>query len=328
MKWILGVISAGLMLTACDNELVVTDQWKDIPVIWALVNKSDTAHYIRVEKAYLDPTTSAEDIARIPDSLYYDNAIVTLKRISTGQVFTLTRVDGNLEGYPRDTGTFAEMPNFLYKIKANQINLVVGEDYEFALVRNDIPDPILGKTVILPSPVLRNPSAGSLLSFRQNNTFNFRWDEIEEAGLYDLKMRFHYLEKNDTTGGQFLPQSIEWTLAKNLKDHEHPMDGAEFYNSIKARIKPATGAERIFQGVDIIVWCGGVELAEFVTITQANTGITSTQEVPGYTNLTPTGEAIGIFTSRNLSQNKGFQLTNQSLDSLKNGSITGNLNFL
>lgn len=327
MKWIMGILAATWIFTACDNELVVTDEWKDIPVVWALVNKSDTAHYIRVEKAYLDPTTSAEDIARIPDSLYYDDAVVTLKRISTGQVFTLTRVDGNLEGYPRDTGTFAEVPNYLYKIKANQINLVIGDEYEFSLVRSDIPEPVLGKTIILPPPVLRNPSVGNLLSFRQNTTFTFRWDEIEDAGLYDLKMRFHFLEKNDTTAGQFIPRVIEWTLARNLTDREHRIDGAEFYNALKSRIKQDPFAERIFQGVDIVVWCGGQELAEFVKITQANTGITSTQEIPGYTNLTPTGEAIGIFTSRNLSENTGFQLTNQSLDSLRNGSITGNLNF-
>lgn len=327
MKWILGLVSAGILITACDNELVVTDVWKDIPVVWGLVSKSDTAHYIRVEKAFLDPTTSAEDIARIPDSLYYDNAVVALRRISTGQIFTLNRVDGNAEGYPRDTGAFAEMPNYLYKIKANQINLVVGEQYEFSLVRNDIATPILGTTVILPPPVLRNPPVGSLLSFRQNNTFTFRWDEIEDAGLFDLKMRFHYTEKNQNTGGAFEPHVIEWTIARNLQDREHKMDGAEFYNAVRAFVDEDITATRIFQGIDVVVWCGGQELEEFIKITQANTGITSTQDIPGYTNLTPDGDAIGIFTSRNVSYNTGFLLTNQSLDSLKNGSITGHLNF-
>ena len=92
MKWILGLICIGFLFTACDNTLVVTDKWKDIPIVWGFLSKSDTAHYIRVEKAFLDPNTSAYTIARIPDSLYYENAVVTLKRIASGQVFTLTRV--------------------------------------------------------------------------------------------------------------------------------------------------------------------------------------------------------------------------------------------
>src|SRR5688572_27152203 len=137
MKWIFGLLTLSVILYSCDNELVVTDEWKDIPVVWGLLNASDTAHYIRVEKAFLDPTTSAFDIAQIPDSLYYDNASVSLRRISSGQVFPLQRVNGDLEGYPREEGIFAETPNYLYKIKANSINLMPGELYEFILERGE-----------------------------------------------------------------------------------------------------------------------------------------------------------------------------------------------
>ncbi len=66
MKWIFGLIITAFLFTACDNELVVTDQWKDIPVVWGFLSKSDTAHYIRVEKAFLDPKISANVIARHP----------------------------------------------------------------------------------------------------------------------------------------------------------------------------------------------------------------------------------------------------------------------
>src|SRR5688572_25735004 len=114
MKFFIGILAAIIVFASCDNELIVTDEWKDIPVVWGLLNESDTAHYIRVEKAFLDPTTSALDIARIPDSLYYDNALVSLRRISTGQIFPLERVNGDLEGYPREGGVFAETPNYLY----------------------------------------------------------------------------------------------------------------------------------------------------------------------------------------------------------------------
>jgi hypothetical protein len=324
MKWIFGLVSLSFLFASCDNELVVTDQWKDIPVVWGLMSKSDTAHYIRVEKAYLDPTTSAYDIARFPDSLYYDNAVVSLKRIASGQVYTFTRVDGDVEGYPREGGIFAETPNYLYKMKANQLNLILGDEYEFTLIRNDFTDPVTAETIILPKPVLRNPPPGSLLPFKTRATYVFNWNDIPDAGIYDLQMKFHYREKSPESGNLFIPKVVEWTLAKSNPNLEYRMDGAEFYNSIKANVKEVAGASRLFDSVDVVLWCGGKELEEFLKINQANTGITSTQDVPLYTNLS---EGIGIFTSRNVSYNTGFLLTNQSLDSLKNGSITKHLNF-
>lgn len=330
MKWMLGLIFTGFLFTACDNELVVTDKWKDIPIVWAFLSKSDTAVYIRVEKAFLDPNISADSIALIADSLYYPNAVVKLKRIASGQEYTLTRVDGNLEGYPREAGAFAQFPNYLYKIKGNIINFVVGDEYQFILKRDEHSELVTAETIILPAPVLRNPSVGTSLLFKSNSDFTFSWTEIPDAGIYDLQMRFNYREKSPETGNLFIPLSVEWTIAQGLVFAEgtatpkHLMNGGEFYNSVSANIDVVPGATRIFESIDIIVWCGGKELQTYQTITLANTGITSTQEIPEFTNLS---EGKGLVTSRNFSDNMGYGLHNQSLDSLKNGSVTGDLNF-
>ncbi len=330
MKWMLGLIFTGFLFTACDNELVVTDKWKDIPIVWAFLSKSDTAVYIRVEKAFLDPNISADSIAQIADSIYYPDAVVKLKRIASGQEYTLTRVDGNLEGYPREAGAFAQFPNYLYKIKGNIINFVVGDEYQFILKRDEHSELVTAETIILPAPVLRNPSVGTSLLFKSNSDFTFSWTEIPDAGIYDLQMRFNYREKSPETGNLFIPLSVEWTIAQGLVFAEgtatpkHLMNGGEFYNSVSANIDVVPGATRIFESIDIIVWCGGKELQTYQTITLANTGITSTQEIPEFTNLS---EGKGLVTSRNFSDNMGYGLHNQSLDSLKNGSITGDLNF-
>ncbi len=324
MKWILGLLSVTLFFSSCSNDLVVTDQWKDIPVVWGLLSKSDTAHYIRVEKAFLDPSTSAEVIARIPDSLYYEDAVVTLKRIASGQVYTLTRVNGDLEGYPRDSGDFAEVPNYLYKIRANLLNLVVGDKYEFTLQRNDHTPPVTAKTIILPKPVLRNPVPGSKVSFKPKTQTLFNWNEIADAGIYDLHINLHYSERSPETGNIYVPKTIDWVIARNLTDREIKVDGTEFFNTFKANLAQDIETTRLFDSLDVVVWVAGSELGEFVKITQANTGITSTQDIPGYTNLS---EGIGIFSSRNVSRYTGMPVSDPTLDSLKNGTITKTLNF-
>jgi len=94
------------LLSACDNELNVIEDRKDIPVVYGFLTASDTAQYIRLEKAFVDPTTSALDLAKIPDSLYYDDELVTVEITDedTDETYRLVRVDGNNEGYVRDEG--------------------------------------------------------------------------------------------------------------------------------------------------------------------------------------------------------------------------------
>ena len=326
MKWIFGLIIGAAFLSSCDNELVVTDNWKDIPIVWGLVSKSDTAHYIRVEKAFLDPTTPAATIAQIPDSLYYDDAVVSIKWIDEGEEFFLTRVNGTTEGYPRQSGEFASEPNYLYKIKANQIGLQAGDKYQFVLKRNDhTPEVTLTEPfIVLGPPVLRNPSAGSNLNFKQGSSFTYMWNEMPDAGIFDIQMRMNYQERSPETGNIYIPKSVQWDVVQGVQDNDYKMDGGEFYNSVAANIEEDPQASRLFSSIDILIWCGGKELQEYIKIALANDGITSTQDFPEYTNLT---EGKGLITSRNLSDNKGFGLTNASLDSLKNGSITGDLNF-
>ena len=81
---------------------------------------------------------------------------------------------------------------------------------------------------------------------------------------------------------------------------------------------------RFFDGFDIYVTGAGEELLEFVRVSQANTGITSAQSIPTYTNVS---DGLGIFTSRSQVLRSGLQLNSIALDSLREGIFTRDLNF-
>ncbi|KAA3638695.1 MAG: hypothetical protein DWQ02_04770, partial [Bacteroidetes bacterium] len=76
MKNIGLILLATLSITACTTDFQLEGEWKDIPVVYGFISVADTAHYIRVEKAFLEPGGDANQIAQIADSLYYDNATV------------------------------------------------------------------------------------------------------------------------------------------------------------------------------------------------------------------------------------------------------------
>src|SRR5437868_9126208 len=112
-----GILS--LIFFSCSTDFEVTTAWKDETIVYGLLDKSDTAQYIKIEKAFLDPNTNALTIAQIPDSLYYNELNVELQQYTNHQLvnsFPLVKVDGNSEGLVKDTGIFAQSPNILYKL--------------------------------------------------------------------------------------------------------------------------------------------------------------------------------------------------------------------
>src|SRR6185295_9241192 len=115
MKKLSAVIIVLLFISSCSTDFSVTTSWKDITIVYGLLDASDTAQYIKVGKAFLDPSTSALTFAQIPDSIYYKDLNVILQDNSNGATIQMEKVDGNSEGLIKDTGIFANVPNTLYK---------------------------------------------------------------------------------------------------------------------------------------------------------------------------------------------------------------------
>jgi hypothetical protein len=131
-----------VLLGACNDEIDLTADWKDIPVVYGLIDKSDDTHYIRIEKVFVDPDRNALEVAEIPDSIYYASLTVELEKLSTGQRVNLVRVDGNDIGIPRDTGVFANSPNYLYTFDADDLLLEGQDEVRLHINRGDEFPPI------------------------------------------------------------------------------------------------------------------------------------------------------------------------------------------
>ncbi len=106
------------LLPSCSTDFDLTSDWKDIAIVYGLLDKDANFNYVRIEKAYLDPKTSALTIAQIPDSLYYDSLTVSLLEFNNGiltNTITLERINGDVIGLTKDSGIFASTPNILYR---------------------------------------------------------------------------------------------------------------------------------------------------------------------------------------------------------------------
>lgn len=322
-----------LTLGACTTDFELEAPWKDIPVVYGFLNLQDTAHYIRVEKAFLQPGGNANAIAQIPDSLYYDASVtVQLEKITTGQRFTLQRVDGNAEGFPRVDGPFAQSPNILYKIKTSDINLAAEQEVRLIINREDGLPPVTAETTVL-GPMSPRPTApGSPLNFDYTRSLVFIWDVPPSAAIFDLRLLLHYRDIDASAPGGFVPKTLEWILRRDMEKQQanaesmryDELRGEDFYRFVANNIPAAGNRQRIFDSIDILYTAAGTEFRDLIRVERANTGITSSQAVPVYTNLS---EGRGIFSSRITTARTGLPLNGPSMDSLRNGIYTRQLNF-
>jgi hypothetical protein len=319
-----------LFFSACTTDFQLEGEWRDIPVVYGFIAVSDTAHYVRVEKAFLEPGGDASQIAQIPDSLYYQNATVQLKNLETGAVYDLERVDGNEEGYPREEGIFASTPNYLYKIKAEDINLLGGEAFQILINTGSDEDLVTADTRIIeaiePSENLPNQE---LALGDYDRVITTRWDHGEETKIFDLRWVIRYEESIPGTE-DFEDKSIEWVLDRRLINDEnrtkstHRLTSGEFYQFLGSAIPENPDVVRKNLRIDISIVGGGAEFLEYLTIADANLGITSSNQIPVYTNLS---RGYGIFTSRGSALREGLFLNSIALDSLETGIYTKLLNF-
>ena len=128
-KFLLLLIASCIYILSCSNDLDLNAPYKNIPIVYGVLSNKDTNHYIRIQKAYNNPEGDATQFAQVIDSIYYKDEDILVQLVDKNlKTWTLRRVDGNLEGYKRESGVFASSPNYLYKIKGDSLRLDGGEN--------------------------------------------------------------------------------------------------------------------------------------------------------------------------------------------------------
>lgn len=324
LKYITIVVLSLLLGSSCENELDLIEDWKDIPIVYGVLDASDTAHYIRVEKAFIDAQISGLDLAQVVDSIYYPELEVFIERGNNS--YTLTKVDGNLEGYPREEGAFAPVPNYLYKIKAEALNLQGDESITLKIQRPGLE--IVESTVqtIGEYNFLRpRPDDPEKINLNYANHITIRWNDAPNAVDYEVYIIAHYGEKFvGEPDENFVEKEVLWKAASGVEDNSVLLESKNFFTWLGAAIEEADDIERVFNHLEFRVLAVGEDLSDYIEINGVNLGITASQEIPQYTNLS---EGLGIFSSKYEIGLDNLRVIQQTMDSIVGGIYTKHLNF-
>ncbi len=156
-------------------------------VIYGLLNPLDSFQYIRVNKAFVNNDNNALEIAKNPDSLFYDSLEVTLVNTVNGQVIPLEAYDG----IQKDSGLFAYSVNTLYrmntKIETNGMYTLTVKNKQSGTTCTSVTNIVENPNIIAPS----KDSVSSQFNAIPGSPFTFRFQSGRKARAYDVVFRYH-----------------------------------------------------------------------------------------------------------------------------------------
>lgn len=328
-----------LLLGSCSEKFHVAAPYKSITIVYGLMDMSDTAHYVRIEKAFLDDSKSAIAMSQIPDSSYFRQLDVNIRKISNGSIIgniPLVRVDLTAEGYPKDSGAFFSTPNYAYKFKDT-----LDANYTYRLV---IYNPASGETdssetpiissdpTVFHIPILDRPSYTiSIAQTSKDDYFNLGITPPPNAVIFQATMRFFYVDRSVIDGSE-KEKYVDWIMDTEPADGSKPfvmkIPNVSFYSFLRSAIGPPSyGIERFMDSMNLFVTAATPDMYNYMLILDAqNSGLTSFEIKPVYTNIKG-ANALGLFTSRVTRKYYRMHLDEASLDSLENNPITRLINI-
>lgn len=299
-----------LFASSCDNDFNINDDWKDITVVYGLLDPAADTNWVRVQRAYLGEAAASASYGE-SDSLYYDPSAISvfLEEYNSSSLATpLKTIPLNVSfrnNNQLDSGVFTT-DNFRLYYTTETIE----EDKTYRLVvkktNADNPDASSFTEIV---GMYQSSSSGFRFVFPNPNVtqakyFNgvIEWYKSNLAEIYEVDVYFYYKEVNRQTGAiEHLVQKLDYATlegvqattddAGKLKIDGDPNDiYVQLANSLP-ELKPNT--LRFFKSFSIVIWAGGEDLATYITLNKPTEGVNNNKpEFPDIEN------GVGLFSSR------------------------------
>lgn len=308
------------LLFSCETDFDVNANWKDVTIVYGLIDPNNEDQLIKINKAYLGQGDAIQ-MASISDSTNYDpsNLIVKIHRVRE-QVFntydTLSTVVLTDTVLDKDDGLFSTDDNIIYTFKKPSSFYNTNSIYVLEILNLSSGQKVTSETEIINSFGFEslNPSFewglynGELADSLRFRTKNIEWQNSNNGVIYQLDILINYLESGIVKSLSWSQPIVEYSSGNmSLK-----IKGDQFFQFLENNLDNNTTKQ--FLNLDLVMTIGAQDLKTYIDVNQPFSGIV--QERPVFSNI---DNGVGLFSSRYTYDDiKGIELTNSTLNYLIN----------
>ncbi|MFH1296433.1 MAG: hypothetical protein ABIJ04_04065 [Bacteroidota bacterium] len=326
LRILLLLLIPGFLLFSCKKELNLNADWKDVTIVYGILNQLDSAHYIKVTKAFLGPGNALE-YAQIPDSSNYLMKLnVTLEAWSGSNLIAVYPFDTTTIS-TKDTGIFY-FPNQLLYVNDSVLNPVY--DYTLVIINPETQERITSQTALIRPFYVGKPFAFQSITYDPGKNSKAEWTSAIGGKRYQIIVRFYYQETSVMDPSQSVEKSVDWLIipSKLSKSDEggemleasYSNDG--FYAMLHTKLDVNPDIFRVARRLQYYFIVAANDLNTYIEVTQPSNSII--QEKPTFSNIE---NGIGLFSSRFVQVIDSIQLSQRTKDEIRNNSLTWNLGF-
>lgn len=306
---VLIITAAVSSLYKCSTDVDIYADYKNITIVYGLLNQQDDTTFIKITKAFVGPG-NALDIAKIPDSSNYSYKLdVTLTGRKQGEDLAPLVFDTVTIHNKRAGDSIFYYPNQLMYFTTGKLD----DEATYTLNINNQGDTISSQTPLVEPFAITYPR--NTIDFTVD-TKTIDWNSAKNGKRYEIYYQFFYQEllpgSSDTT-----TKSLIWKVG--VKESNTTTGGSKmnqlyigdlFYSKLDSDLQKGNNIKRWAGPVLVYVSSGSQELNNYISINNASGSLLS--DVPIYTNIK---NGTGILASR-YTQTKETRLSVKSLEKL------------
>ena len=322
---------------SCSTDIDLNADYKDITVVYGLLDKNTEHQYIKVNKTFLGNAAVA-DMAQVSDSFIYKTANVSLIKYHNDNYVETINFE-YCDTIKKDEGFFANDKNVIYIsndsiiTSAEEKNL---DEYSYKLIVKIPNKPEVSAETKLVSDVKLMPpiSTRTEIIFYNYGTKKYidptlKFRSAKNALLYEIYVEMAYYEKEYGSTDYNL-KKIYWqqlnkrsTSIDGDENIDATISGGGFYSYFHNNLSGTNIEERVFYSLRFYFVTAGEILTKYIDLTTPDYGLV--QEKPSFTNVE---NGWGLFSSRSSTFSKYKKLESASLQHLSNGTYTKNDKFI
>ncbi len=322
MRNILFVITVFVILlfSNCSTEVDLYADYKDITIVYGILDISDDTIWIKITKAFTGPGNALE-MAQNPDSSNYPYKLgVQLDGVRNGQSLDPITFDTLTITNKRAGDSIFYFPNQLMYYAVGELN----EEATYTLKILNRDSEIGSQTLIVNNFAITKPrNIISFVSQGEPTDGEIEWNSALNGKRYETFYIFNYQELRPSASDT-LDLSVKWYLGSQEsletdggENMEERYSGDKFYGRLNEELPDIPNVKRWAGTIDMYVTSGSQELQNYISINDAQGSLLT--EVPTYTNI---NNGIGIFASRHTAT-KSVVLSVNSLKYLVEGNDLG-----